>query len=645
MPSPSESSGDEEEHVRDDAEDEDDGAASGPLSSAPVALGLTTRYRVTVESAAAASELYVVDRSYALVAKGVGRLSMDLEAGRYKVRQRIGDSEHVVELAVLEGSSPTTVTLPPLSFPTPLPLPGTSLLSGSPGPLPFAFGSGNFRFVLRTPVGADVELTPEQVDRIHRERDRLRLEKVDGSAAQQFNAPGVSEYSARGTLTVSLRLQPGTYLVVQQRTSGRQACMPVVVCEGMTTAVFCLALSDEGQEVPMGLRHAAIAILRDVDLKGGYEASLLRLEAARKAMAAGRQMFGWASDSSLLSVNDGAQPENVLLDLMDAYLGWRCLNPRSTDRGERLPDEELQIVSVDMNAAWERLERAASVLGWSHGDIVAIAHALRPTDGGLNVAAIKDPPLLRRCWEQLLSFETGNAQAGAVMPFPFQVEPSSTWFIWSEEPGCRAASIAEATGSESRRTLDGSLEVLRPGGREIESVGGGVLTTIGGLSVSNPVKELLTFGLKVMKDVFVQRLPRMRRDEAPVVTFKDVQAMVAALLADKSFQEWLNRANAVLVSDDKAVKDESLKRLIAGLRSWSDPALLETLGADAVATQVLAALRLPQSRVVQLVKELLTRVVARLDSGDKAAVLSVLDSVVAAAEAWLQAPPDLPKKQ
>ena len=120
---------------------------------------------------------------------------------------------------------------------------------------------------------------------------------------------------------------------------------------------------------------------------------------------------------------------------------------------------------------------------------------------------------------------------------------------------------------------------------------------------------------------------------------------MAALLSSKSFEDWLPKAQQVYEAEGKTIKDESMRRLIAGVRAFSDETLVNALGADAVAKQVLATLRLrlPQSRVVQLVKDLLKVVVTRLAYPDRTAILVVLRGALDVAAAWLLAPPAPPK--
>jgi hypothetical protein len=166
---------------------------------------------------------------------------------------------------------------------------------------------------------------------------------------------------------------------------------------------------------------------------------------------------------------------------------------------------------------------------------------------------------------------------------------------------------------------------------------------------------MVGMGLKAILDFVRTPQPRKKLDApttlnsptpmAVVVTLDDVVKMLAALLRDGDFQEWLNKAQTAYENEGMVIKDESMRRLIAGLRSLADPKLVEMLGAETIAQQVLASLKLPRSRVVQLVKALLNGVATRLAGPDRQAIVAVLHSAVDVAEAWLWAPPNEPPKQ
>jgi hypothetical protein len=599
---------------------------------------------VYLESWAHAAELVVINHAYAVVGTGVGTLALKLEPGSYQVRQRIGYSEHVENLEVpTPGEDDFRVTLPRFEFPSPIPLAGTALVTSGMELRPFSLGSGNFRFVLwNPPEGGDV--TRElPVERMVAQLARLRLESFDGKASHRLGDMYVLEEKQRA-LVIGMELPPGPYLVVQTMADGeRQLCMPVVVLQDRITAVFCLTLSDDGEPISVQLAHAAIAILRMDEVDGDYLPSLFRLEAARKALSAGRRSYGWSVDF-FRTRQDQTCPENVLLSLLDAQLAWKSRKPGSYN-----PAEPLSAQVLSLNYGYylhQNLESASVALEDMRTDVIAL---YGPGEFDGSMPSLKAPPLLKRSWEQLLATDDGNRRAGELMAFNFQAEHSPTWFLWSELPGERAASFGN--GSRTRWLDDPAHGIIINAPASDSVFDGGVATP----TTLPPFKTMVGMGLKAILDFVRTPQPRKKLDApttlnsptpmAVVVTLDDVVKMLAALLRDGDFQEWLNKAQTAYENEGMVIKDESMRRLIAGLRSLADPKLVEMLGAETIAQQVLASLKLPRSRVVQLVKALLNGVATRLAGPDRQAIVAVLHSAVDVAEAWLWAPPNEPPKQ
>ncbi|NID14497.1 hypothetical protein [Luteibacter yeojuensis] len=583
----------------------------------------SSRVGVSIVSRGCASELYVVNRAYALVAQGVGALRLQLEPGRYKVRQRIGYCEQVHELEVVEASRDVLMVLPDLDFPSPIPLAGTSFVSPGMARRPFSLGTGNFRFVLWVPV--DEGMTPAaRTARLRSDTERLRLERFDGEFSMRFDDAILVE-ERQGMRVFGADVEPGHYLVVQDHPEQRQVCLPILILQDRTTMVFSLALEAEGLPVPVRLEHAAVAMLRNDELDHPYESSLLRLEAARKASGAGRHVYGWSQVSDH-PASDERPSENILLDLLDAQLGLRrTLSRASQDdaAAERTFVEDLV----------HPLEQLASKIGDANADVAALRSFLGVMPAG-TIEALAGPPLLRRNWDHLLSAPEGNVLAADLMAFSFQVEPSPAWFLWSEAPGARAASFAARHAGAIAEYSDYLLLPTPSLGSRVASEAEGEADT--GLKVFWPLPvrhDTLEWASRHFS-IFEKAL-----SPAPAValTVGDVETMLAALIQNESFADWLDRAQSDFNEKGPSLVDASLQRLVTGLRVLSDPTLINLLGADAVIKQALAALRLPQSRVVQLAKDLLKEMAAVLPESEQAAVRQVLHGFDAAAENWLEA--------
>lgn len=109
-----------------------------------------------------------------------------------------------------------------------------------------------------------------------------------------------------------------------------------------------------------------------------------RLEAARKALALGRNVRGWSAWDTTGNLN------NPLLALIDGQL--------------------------------EDLAELGSVLGDSE----------QMASGQAQAEVLGAPPVLRRSWSRLLQTPAGNEALQGLFTFDYEVEGSYCWFIWSQ---------------------------------------------------------------------------------------------------------------------------------------------------------------------------------------------------------------------
>jgi len=620
MPSPFEP---ENEPLEPDAEGRararDDDGSEAP---APATWQIPGRENVRVRftSSAAASELYLINRSYALIAEGVGVLDLELEPGPYKIRQRIGYCESVQDVDVPEHSASMDVELPALAFPSPIPLPGTSLADAGL-PRPFSLGAGNFRFVLRAPIEPGSQVDEGTAEHMREEMRCLRIECFDGSLCWPMHeARTLSE--APGVLVFDTTLPAGAYVIVQQREQRRQLCLPVLIMPGSVTAVFSLALKDEtvpGDErlsVAVQLDHAAIAILSADALELPYEGSLFRLEAARKGLGAGRRVYGWSSPDDV---------DNILLSLMDVQLGLRSVTAPVNEPGQVGPGQDQPVPQLDSAGLKARVELLRAQLEQGNADVSALGYALNLTGAKARGPALTAPPLLRRSWDQLLATAGGNALLCELMEFAFQTEPSSTWLLWSEVPGVRKAALAN---------------LPETGPAQTDEIGfAGHLPQI---TVMSAVKDILVSALHLGRRVINSNLKRKRlaedtEDHDKPMSIDNVEAILAALIANKAFITWLNQLQLEFQADDKVFADESMNRLFHSLRTLCDPNLVSMLGPKAVARQLLTTLRLPQRRVIELVKELIRWVVGKVPDSERQIILAALQQAADSVQIWLKA--------
>jgi hypothetical protein len=627
MPSPFEPESEPLEPAADEpvpAHDDDGINAPDP---APWRIPACEKVQVRFTSSAGASELYLINRGYALIAKGVGLLDLQLEPGPYKIRQRIGYCESVQDVDVVDHSDSMNIELPALAFPSPIPLPGTSLAEAGL-PRPFSLGAGNFRFVLRAPIEAGMQVDEGTAEHMREEMRSLRIERFDGALSWPMSEARPSA-DAPSMLVFDVTLPAGSYVIVQQREARRQLCLPVLILPGRVTAVFSLALKDETaladgrSPVAVQLDHAAIAILPADALELPYEPSLIRLEAARKGLGAGRTVCGWSGPDDV---------ENIVLTLMDVQLGLRSATAQVNEPAEVIADLEQPVVRVDPGGLKASIQRLGAQVGQGNADVSALSYVLNLTGADSRGPTLTAPPLLRRSWDQLLAKTGGNGLLSELMVFPFQAEPSSTWFLWSEAPGVRTATFAKR-----RELVPVQSDPSDPSDELMMARREPPATT-----VMSAMKDLLMSALHRGRHVIGSNLTRKRsvdgtEDHDTPMSIDNVEAVLAALIANKAFITWVNELHLDLQTDDKLFPDESLNRLYHSLRALCDPNLIRMLGAEAVARQVLATLGLPQRRVIELVKELLRWIVGKVPDSERQIILAGLQKAAGSVQTWLKA--------
>jgi hypothetical protein len=407
---------------------------------------------VLVDAGDGGSELSLQDGRYAVVGLGVGRLSVRVPAGLYKLRQRLGNSEST-RLLEVEAGTPLRLAVPGLAFDSPIPLPGTNsprefqqaafgrTQLTSPGR-----GAGQFSLLLRDPRWQPGEVADAgRADLFRREGFRLRLESFDGAFKKPLHQLGTME-PGTGFLRVNVELPPGPYVLTQQGgDEGRQRCMSLRVTADWALHAFLQIAPHPGDD-PVGLdldRASLVCAPPGLRLQPD-DPGLLLLETARKALA--RRRFELA-DAIADRVLDDRRQDNPLLGLFAAHL---LLGAGPLD-SHRLAGV------VDACARW---------LGEWSPDVFALRAKLADLDMGPlpeGLSAADGPPLLAASWSVLRQVSQqddlpGSRQLaqGLSKMFPFAVESTSTWFVWTERSGTRVPPALPRSGTATPRLGSGA---------------------------------------------------------------------------------------------------------------------------------------------------------------------------------------------
>jgi hypothetical protein len=626
MPSPSDEHEAEDGHEAEDEQPDDrwsdkgvanevgPGLNAGVSVDAPKRHGVaprwdpTPRSQVRVSTQDGAAELCIIDRTYALVATGVGKLDVSLPAGEYQLRQRVGDDEQIQPLTVLPGGLEQEVELPPLAFPSPIPLPGTTLAD----PLGTQAkrvekASGNFRLLLWAPdLTSALGDRKHARDRVEAQLKRLRLEGFLTGASQEFVlvAPDENDLANSVSSLIAMNLSPGPYVLIQQGSAGRQRCMPVWICPGFVTALYLLVLQVDGEDVPVELDHAAVAFLSAGDFERNYVSSLLQLESARKALSMGRPAHG--STWQLAGLSETISVKNPLLYLLDAQL----LAGQAT--------------APELDAVQSYVSMAAGLLGNDFPDVAALRTLAQPAQPKIPPMQLnlRGPPLLRRSWAQLLATPQGNAALGGLMDFAFQVDGTGTWLLWSEDKDSRQKRARYMADRQQPVPSGDAPFLLSRAGRVVSLMG----ILVKGLSYST---GRMSGGLE-RSDQDIQRIQLKQ-----VSVDKVVQMLV--LLSDSGLlQRLLDKGQQLAAEQGAWVNQDSMRQLLASLQVLLDKTLVKAMTAETLVRQSLGSLGLPDEKVVGLARSLMALLLEKVSNRDRTLAVKTLEGVLTVADAWLK---------
>lgn len=505
-----------------------------------------------------ASELILVNSAYDVVSKAIGNLSLEVSPGEYHVRQRIGDSESVERIEVGESDSPHTVLLKSLDFASPAPILGTSSFpEGSlddwrkPTDL---VGKPGIRLAIRGPsISASAPPTKALLAHMSLEKARLRLETLQGKlVAACDDSNGSASFGESALFLFDVETPPGHYVLVQSNDDATQQCLPLIVHPDWSPRVYLLCLQDQENKdadvfIPVDLDNASIIYWPTSSGSSPGQSDLIRVEAARKALARGRStggyMRGETEDAPASPVRD------PMLALIDAYLVLK------------------DITDGEISQACAVIQLAADALGEDFPDVIALRHAFAssrvvkqspqthvmdeppapPLPGG--------PPILAYSWRHLLAAGETSARLSELMPSAFVPDPSSTWFIWTEPRGVRHEE-AKPDGAPPQQRTDFITSALRAAQTKASD---------DGLSAAS-------------------------------------KALVAVLQNDavKGWVDNLVQRTAERNSQPGRVLDPRLLKLVDGLASIQNPLLVQAFGAQELARRLLLSFNLPSDRLKDL---------------------------------------------
>jgi hypothetical protein len=398
------------------------------------------KFTLTVQSADAEAEIFLIDGEFQMVARDVGHLQAEVEPGIYKVKYRTGAATS--EQLVLVKDQPVVVSLARLSFSSPAPLAETAKtheyhMAGATEEsrkIHVKSGTGSWIFVFVR----DWTVTGNSV-RSGNPSQWLSLHDEQGTQIADLHTAGTHSVTGDPWAACNLEVGPGTYrlrLDLPAKNGQRQVRLEqaIVASPGWQTQVFLLrkAYGPEQEDWAADLAGAAILLSRGLGFDPS-RADFRQTELARLGLTNRRRLISEEIQQMLR-----AKMENPMLGILGAHL--LLLRPQI--------DKALLEVVV---------QNLRNLLGETHPDVEAIALQL---ENGTSYA-FSSPPMLRRSWALLVEATTSrsmvivpNSLAARIWDRLWAEEP---WLLW-EVPEALTTGGAKGLGLESQ--LEGENSAL-----------------------------------------------------------------------------------------------------------------------------------------------------------------------------------------
>lgn len=404
------------------------------------------------------SEVFIVDSSFHLVARGISQVTRSLVAGVYKAKVRRGREE--LERIVLHDHD-ETVDLRPAPVASPVPISDSARVhewhetaaERTSGTVHVRRGSGSQVFLLSRYWTAPNRKETGPPDHPGR---GLTLRSEAGRILVNYEEQGELTPDARDPVVgCTAELDPGSYYLNRALPGGGMLAQSIVASAGWQTQIF--VLRDPIRGLPLGqgsgavpnLEHEqrpdAVSVIIGRGPFSGFAPDVATTEIARLALSDERRIMS----ADLMSAIE-ANPNNPMLGILGGHLLVLSLDRVAADKQGGRPDSlPFSVSPADLDAIVKRLRAS---LGDAHPDVEALS--LRCVESRARTRApLRTPPMLRRSWSLYVaaSGERRDIVPGAVWNRVRQLVVAPPYLTWRRSPNIRPDPAMQLVRSVQRR--------------------------------------------------------------------------------------------------------------------------------------------------------------------------------------------------
>jgi len=397
---------------------------------------------LTVLAADQASEVFVIDGQFKVLARGIQSVELRIPPGIYRAKVRVGNmqGEKLFSVEPSEPGNHKLVQLDAIEFSSPIPLERTSTtheyrqqalrdeMRVAPVPtVNLGTGAGLVIF-LRDPSTLYSNLDAASLESYAKNFRGFLLSDWDGQNCHALDEIGMLDAS-HGYLMLSATVNPGAYALSRPSDNTERLSLPLVVPDNWSLQVF-VTMDPAGHNALLlraNFNDAAMAFERPNAVFSPSRPDLNVLELARDALARGHNIIGDRSMEQLLA----GKVENPMMGIFAAHLLLLDKNP-------------------NLSLAETVVANTATLIGADYPDLLALSWKLnyskyvRTKEGQAELDAVpllgrlKYPPLLQLSWHYLMqAYRSAPDEAtfdAELRRLSGRLISSSVWLCWTSFP-------------------------------------------------------------------------------------------------------------------------------------------------------------------------------------------------------------------